>query len=56
MLRPLFGNTYTRSDCLLPSARPVPPPFSQDECQELIKLLETLGEVAPPGLHAISNS
>ena len=33
------------SDCLLPSARPAPPPFSQEECQELIKLLETLGEV-----------
>ena len=35
------------SDCLLPSARPVPPPFGQDECQELIKLLETLGKDIP---------
>ena len=38
------------SDCLLPSARPVPPPFSQDECQELIKLLETLGKVISLGV------
>jgi len=30
-----------------PSTRPVPPPFSQDECQELIKLLETLGKFPP---------
>lgn len=35
--------TWSYTDCLLPSARPVPPPFSQDECQELIRLLETLG-------------
>jgi len=35
--------TWSYTDCLLPSARPIPPPFSQDECQELIKLLETLG-------------
>jgi len=42
-LRPEF--TQISPDCLLPSARPAPPPFSQDECQELIKLLETLGEL-----------
>ena len=48
MLGPRFRFAYPCSDCLLPSARPVPPPFSQEECQELIKLLQTLGEVAPP--------
>lgn len=47
MLRPRLGSAHMRSDCLLPSVRPVPPPFSQDECQELTKLLETLGEIAP---------
>ena len=46
-LRPRFEFIHMLSDCLLPSTRPVPPPFTQDECQELIKLLETLGEIAP---------
>lgn len=52
-LRLRFGFAYARLDCLLPSARPVPPPFSQEECQELIKLLGTLSEVAPPGFMRI---
>ena len=42
-------------DCLLPSTRPVPPPFSQDECQELIKLLETLGMVISLDINAHAN-
>ena len=44
---PRFKSTQKFPDCLLPSVRPAPPPFSQDECQELIKLLETLGKVIP---------
>jgi hypothetical protein len=48
LLLPRLWSTETCSDCLLPSARPIPPPFSQDECQELIKLLETLGNVVLP--------
>ena len=44
-LRPHLRLIEVCSDCLLPSSRLVPPPFSQEECQELIKLLEeTLGE------------
>ena len=29
------------SDCLLPSARPAPPPFAPQECQELMNLLRS---------------
>jgi len=47
---PHYKATQLFSDCLLPSARPAPPPFSQEECQELIKLLETLGKVITLGV------
>ena len=39
-----FESAQILPDCLLPSARPMPPPFGQDECQELIKLLDTLSK------------
>lgn len=39
------SNMYHRliglSDCLLPSARPAPPPFAPQECQELMSLLRS---------------
>ena len=44
---PRYKSTQIFPDCLLPPVRPAPPPFSQDECQEPIKLLETLGKVIP---------
>ncbi|KAF8179221.1 hypothetical protein BJ912DRAFT_855727, partial [Pholiota molesta] len=33
--------TWAWTDRLLPSARPIPPPFTQDECQELMNLLRS---------------
>ncbi|KAF9476779.1 hypothetical protein BDN70DRAFT_949891 [Pholiota conissans] len=33
--------TWAWTDRLLPSARPIPPPFTQDECQELMTLLRS---------------
>ena len=44
MIRPCVTLADIPSDYLFKSSRSVPPPFSQDECQGLIKLLETLGE------------
>ncbi|ETW83756.1 hypothetical protein HETIRDRAFT_472051 [Heterobasidion irregulare TC 32-1] len=34
--------TWSYTDRLLPSSHPTPPPFSQDECQELMGLLRSL--------------
>ncbi|OCH89981.1 hypothetical protein OBBRIDRAFT_793697 [Obba rivulosa] len=33
--------TWSYTDCLLPSSRPVPPPFAPQECQELMGLLRS---------------
>ncbi|KAI0371477.1 hypothetical protein BV20DRAFT_942006 [Pilatotrama ljubarskyi] len=47
---PLPGETHSEAmdalkwsytDCLLPSARPAPPPFAPQECQELMNLLRS---------------
>jgi hypothetical protein len=38
------GLTWSYTDRLLPSHRPVPPPFSQEECHELMTLLRSFGE------------
>jgi hypothetical protein len=35
----IYGTRHL--DRLLPSQRPVPPPFSQNECQELMNLLRS---------------
>ena len=33
--------TWSYTDCLLPSSRPAPPPFTPQECQELMGLLKS---------------
>lgn len=37
---PKFFADLTSVDRLVQSERPVPPPFSQEECQSLLRLLE----------------
>ncbi|KAL1940042.1 hypothetical protein VTO73DRAFT_9377 [Trametes versicolor] len=39
---------WSYTDCLLPSARPAPPPFAPQECQELMSLLRSFDSNATP--------
>ncbi|KAF8494992.1 hypothetical protein F5888DRAFT_618009 [Russula emetica] len=41
------------ADCLLPSTRPIPPPFSQEECQNLIDFLRAFGESTHSGCESV---
>ncbi|EMD40307.1 hypothetical protein CERSUDRAFT_130057 [Gelatoporia subvermispora B] len=39
--------TWSHMDCLLPSSRPVQPPFAPQECQELMGLLRSYDSTTP---------
>jgi len=46
--------TWSYTDRLLPLSRPVPPPFTQEECQELMSLLRSFGGTPDPsGMQAV---